>query len=149
MKEDIYKSQKQIFNMKNINLSDRERYRQAEKLIDRYSKAHLVVTSRIHTALPCIALGTPVLFLDVGFNTKNSRNRFEGITHLFNTMNNSLFAYSGLNPFGIVFRRSGLYKHYFPSKQIDFDWSNPPENPVDISSIGSQIKRTVKGFLEK
>ncbi len=89
------------------------------------------------------------MFLDVGFNMKNSRNRFDGIIDLFNTMNNNLFPYSGLNPFGIFFRRSGLYKYYFNGQKIKFDWSNPPENPVDISPISSQIKRTVDAFLEK
>jgi hypothetical protein len=35
----------------------------AETLLDRYAGAALVVTSKLHCALPCVALGTPVVFL--------------------------------------------------------------------------------------
>jgi len=35
----------------------------AEGLLDAYAAARCVVTSRLHCALPCLALGTPVLFL--------------------------------------------------------------------------------------
>jgi len=35
----------------------------AEKLLDRYARAKLVLTSRLHCALPCLALGTPVVFI--------------------------------------------------------------------------------------
>lgn len=35
----------------------------AEGLLDLYSRATLVVTTRLHCALPCLALGTPVLFM--------------------------------------------------------------------------------------
>src|SRR5690606_10070852 len=46
-------------------LSDpRERAEEAQKLLDVYSQASLVITSRIHCALPCVALGTPVIFVD-------------------------------------------------------------------------------------
>ena len=42
---------------------DREgRVRRAEELIDLYDRASLVVTTRLHCALPCIAMGTPVIF---------------------------------------------------------------------------------------
>lgn len=35
----------------------------AQSLLDIYSRAKLVITSRLHVTLPCIALGTPVIFL--------------------------------------------------------------------------------------
>ena len=35
----------------------------AERLLELYARARLVVTSRLHCALPCLALGTPVLFM--------------------------------------------------------------------------------------
>ena len=35
----------------------------AEKLIKKYSSSKLVITSRIHSALPCLGVGTPVVFI--------------------------------------------------------------------------------------
>lgn len=35
----------------------------AERLLDLYARAELVVTARLHCVLPCLALGTPVLFV--------------------------------------------------------------------------------------
>jgi len=132
---------------KNSKLSDQERYTHAEELIDRYSKAHLVVTSRIHCALPCIALGTPVLFLDVGFNRKNSRNRFSGIIENFNTLNNKSFPFSGNGLFSLAARKLGAYHYFFNGKPIKFDWDNPPLNPVDIKPLAQKLRNSVRSFL--
>ena len=131
----------------NPNMSIEERFKNAELLIERYSKAHLVVTSRIHCALPCVALGTPVLFLDVGFNTKKSRNRFEGVTNYFNTLNNNYFPYSGIDPVGLIFRRTELYKYYFKGKEIKYNWESPPQNPVNIGGLRKELKSKVSNFL--
>jgi exopolysaccharide biosynthesis predicted pyruvyltransferase EpsI len=35
----------------------------AERLLEVYARAEMVVTTRLHCALPCLALGTPVLFM--------------------------------------------------------------------------------------
>jgi len=35
----------------------------AKKLLERYYNAKLVITNRLHAALPCLAFGTPVIFL--------------------------------------------------------------------------------------
>jgi len=43
-----------------------ERVRQAEALLDLYAGAACVVTTRLHCALPCLAFGTPVLFVNKG-----------------------------------------------------------------------------------
>lgn len=41
------------------------RMAQAERRLDLYAGAKAVVTSRLHCALPCLALGTPVLFIPI------------------------------------------------------------------------------------
>ena len=43
--------------------SYKEKRVKALELLERYYNAKLVITNRIHVALPCIALGTPVLFI--------------------------------------------------------------------------------------
>lgn len=50
----------------------------AADLLERYAQAHLVITSRLHCALPCLAFGTPVLFIPPGHDLR----RFEGIAEL-------------------------------------------------------------------
>ena len=65
--------------------TSQERLNEAKLLLDRYKKARVVFTSLIHCALPCVAMGTPVVFVDAGFNNNNAkRDRFDGVTDLFN-----------------------------------------------------------------
>ncbi|WP_074406533.1 MULTISPECIES: polysaccharide pyruvyl transferase family protein [Aquimarina] len=63
--------------------SDEEKFEMAEALLRKYAKAKLVITSRIHCALPCLALGTPVIFVN-GFDSFVDSCRFDGILELFN-----------------------------------------------------------------
>jgi hypothetical protein len=51
----------------------------AEAFLDRYRRAKLVITSRLHTALPCRAFRTPVKFIHANLNTDP---RFVGLTHI-------------------------------------------------------------------
>lgn len=63
--------------------NDEQKFAMAEDLLHKYAKAKLVITSRIHCALPCLALGTPVIFVN-GFDSFVDSCRFEGILELFN-----------------------------------------------------------------
>ncbi|MFH6769260.1 polysaccharide pyruvyl transferase family protein [Gaetbulibacter aquiaggeris] len=63
--------------------TDDEKFEMAETLLKKYAKAKLVITSRIHCALPCLALGTPVIFVN-GFDSFVDSCRFDGILELFN-----------------------------------------------------------------
>jgi len=42
-----------------------DQYRRAHGLLTKYMKAELVISSRVHTTLPCIAFGTPVIYVGV------------------------------------------------------------------------------------
>ena len=55
----------------------------AEARLRRYAQAKLVITSRIHCALPCLAMGTPVIFLNA-FDSFVDTCRFDGLLELFN-----------------------------------------------------------------
>ncbi|UTJ05790.1 polysaccharide pyruvyl transferase family protein [Arcobacter roscoffensis] len=63
--------------------NDLEKFEMAEDLLHKYARAKLVITSRIHCALPCLALGTPVIFIN-GFDSFVDTSRFDGIINLFN-----------------------------------------------------------------
>jgi hypothetical protein len=63
--------------------TDAEKFAMAESLLNKYARAKLVITSRIHCALPCLAMGTPVIFVN-GFDSFVDSCRFDGILELFN-----------------------------------------------------------------
>jgi len=63
--------------------TEAEKFAMAEDLLHKYARAKLVITSRIHCALPCLALGTPVIFIN-GFDSFVDSCRFEGVLELFN-----------------------------------------------------------------
>jgi len=62
---------------------EKSKFDYCRKVLQRYAEAEFCVTCRIHCALPCVAIGTPVVFVenkgkDVG------EGRFDGIMELFN-----------------------------------------------------------------
>lgn len=77
------------------------RLSRARELLTLYSSAKLVITSRLHCALPCLALGTPVVLLRRGVE---SDPRFAGLREL-------------------------VRFHSDPSKPIKIDWQDPEPNP--------------------
>lgn len=77
------------------------RLSRARELLTRYSSAKLVITSRLHCALPCLALGTPVVLLRRGIELDH---RFSGLREL-------------------------VRFHSDPSRPIKIDWQDPEPNP--------------------
>jgi hypothetical protein len=64
--------------------SEEEKFEYARKLVNNYANARLVITSRIHCALPCLALETPVIFVDNAQQEESSYCRLNGLRELFN-----------------------------------------------------------------
>ena len=99
-------------------LMTKERFVDAYKILDKYSKAKLVITQRIHAALPCVAIGTPVIFFNSpkmpggGGSSSNCSERVTGLVHLFH----SIDLYD-------------LTKEQAKEKLSNFNWTNPPPNP--------------------
>ncbi|MBO7721305.1 MAG: polysaccharide pyruvyl transferase family protein [Kiritimatiellae bacterium] len=69
--------------MECIFTDEKSKFDYSRKMLERYSRARFCVTSRIHCALPCVAMGVPVVFVDAG--DKNlGEGRFDGVLDLFN-----------------------------------------------------------------
>lgn len=83
--ESIYVSQENDLYKTDFK-TESERLKEAERLIRLYSKASLVITSRIHCALPCLGLETPVIYLEKGQDVEESTCRLAGIKELFNVV---------------------------------------------------------------
>ena len=64
--------------------TEESRLQAAAELVKAYSKAALVVTSRIHCALPCLGIETPVIYLYDDSQAKVSTCRLDGLLDLFN-----------------------------------------------------------------
>lgn len=64
-------------------MTHEQKFEIADSLLRKYSTAKLVITSRIHCALPCLAMGTPVIYIN-GFDDFADTCRFDGILDLFN-----------------------------------------------------------------
>ncbi|WP_075342087.1 polysaccharide pyruvyl transferase family protein [Tenacibaculum agarivorans] len=82
--KEILKKAKFLTHILPDNISEDKKFELADEYLKKYSEAKLVVTSRIHVALPCLAMGTPVIFLNGAFNHHMDHSRFHGITHLLN-----------------------------------------------------------------
>lgn len=63
--------------------SDIEKLKYAESLVKKYAQSSLVVTSRIHCALPCLGLNTPVIYLNNSSLGEMSSCRLDGLLDLF------------------------------------------------------------------
>lgn len=63
--------------------NDEQKFIMAEELLNKYARAKLVITSRIHCALPCLAMGTPVIYIN-GFDSFVDSCRMDGLDNLFN-----------------------------------------------------------------
>lgn len=95
----------------------------AEELLIRYAQARLVITSRLHGALPCLAFGTPVIF--VPRNVKDPR-------------------FSGL----VEYMRSYSIEEFeHVAKSIDPE--NPEPNPRSINELRENLTRTCNEFVSR
>ena len=98
--------------------SPEARFTKAYELMKKYGEAKLVITQRIHGALPCVGMNTPVVFFNTaampgdGGKNKLGSTRASGLTPLFHTID--------------------FYKldEAERAKWIaEFPWDNPPPNP--------------------
>ena len=93
-----------------------KRYVDAYHLLEKYAQAKVVITTRIHTALPCVAFGTPVIFLNLktlnDATPQRETPRVTGLTSLFHTIDEYKQTPQEIKAF-----------------LQNFDYENPPANP--------------------
>ncbi len=63
--------------------NEKERVSLANEQLNLIKKSRLVITSRIHIALPAVAYGTKVIFLNDGLEHINHQSRLKGISDYF------------------------------------------------------------------
>ncbi|MCS3708308.1 hypothetical protein GGP62_003218 [Salinibacter ruber] len=91
----------------------------AVELLNLYARAKVVVTTRMHCALPCLALNTPVVFLHREWNTDV---RFDGY-------------------------RQVVPGHGPDAKTAKVDWEEP--TPVDVSQMKESLIQDLRSSVER
>ena len=92
----------------------------ADRLLDLYAGAKAVVTTRLHCALPCLALGTPVLFVP----TQRDRYRLQPALELAHHCSAAEFLAGG-----------------------GFDPEAPPQNPDRHRPLAEALSARVRRFV--
>jgi hypothetical protein len=77
----------QSAGIKSEHASEEEYLNESERLVKKYAKAKLVVTSRIHCALPCLGMETPVIYIEDEGQSEASACRLNGLRELFTIIN--------------------------------------------------------------
>ncbi|MDE6717328.1 MAG: polysaccharide pyruvyl transferase family protein [Muribaculaceae bacterium] len=114
------------------DIPDSERFRIAEDLLHRYAKAKLVITSRIHCALPCLALGTPVIFID-SFSDSSNKSRLKGLTDLFNRIEVNL--------------KTGEIHYMYKNDSTPVSGHKIYPNPSAYLRLADSLKESCKKFI--
>ena len=113
-------------------VSHDRRFEHANNLLEKYSTAELVITSRIHCALPCLAMGTPVIYVN-GFDNFVDTCRFEGILDLFNRID--------------VDPKSGKFKTNFDFSGSKIDKDVKIVNKNDYLRLADDMKEICLKFI--
>lgn len=115
-------------------MTHEQKFEIADSLLRKYASAKLVITSRIHCALPCLAMGTPVIYVN-GFDNFVDTCRFDGILNLFNRIDVNV----NTGEFNTNFN--------FEGKLIDKNVNIC--NKKDYLLLANKMKKICKDFVEK
>lgn len=116
-------------------LTEDEKFKMADNLLKSYSNAKLVITSRIHCALPSVGIGTPVVFIEGGLKESYDANRLNGISQFFN---HYYFDYKNLeNPL----------KPFKYTNLLNINWKEIKPNPTAHIEIVKKLKERVNEFI--
>lgn len=113
--------------------NDEEIFAHGEDLLHKYASAKYVVSTRIHCALPSLAVGTPILYIDIPNDNPVSSCRLNGIKELFHIIhtNGTKLTCDILKP-GEKFNLNSTFA-----------------NKEDYIIIKDKIKKTVLYFMKK
>jgi len=99
------------------------RFWRAQRRLDKYARAKLVITSRLHCALPCLAFNTPVIFINKDLNDP----RFKGLLKFLNS-----------------YTVDDLI-----NQKVEINWDNPKQNPGNIEKIRKNLINRCNDFIKK
>ncbi len=104
--------------------------KEAEALVKKYAAAKLVVTSRIHCALPCLGMETPVIYTKDAGQSEASACRFDGLEELFTVL---------------TWDKGKLLPQFEMKGKLSLQ--NHPSNKTNWKPLALDLIRRVKNFL--
>ena len=124
-KKDIRKITHTLDVKENSKLDWDTRFKNVKKVLDQYQAASLVITSRLHCALPCLALGTPVLLL-YDEEKEYTKDRLKDYAEILNHMSTKEFLEKG----------------------VEFLKQKKHTNPSDYLKIRNSVEKSVIDFIK-
>jgi hypothetical protein len=109
-----------------LTLSEDDRFCIADQFLRDYARAKLVITSKIHCALPCAGMGTPVLLM----MTNPQDARFGGIKELLNHL--------GVDTSGKVIQHL-----FMPSGTSGHSLGGSPDIPAIVNALSERCQNFV------
>jgi len=106
-----------------LPMRPQSRLDKARALLELYASARLVITTKLHAALPCRALGIPVLFVPSDFRDP----RFAGLVEFLHAA--SLGDYLADN--------------------VNIDWKKPPPEESRFQDMAEKLRETCRDFCKK
>lgn len=103
---------------------------EAERLVKKYATAKLVITSRIHCALPCLGMETPVIYTKDAGQSEASACRFDGLEELFTVL---------------TWDKGKLYPQFEVNGKLSVN--NHPANKTNWKQLAASLIKSVKQFL--
>ena len=120
-------TKKRVVNITNaINttlMSPQQRLELAELYLYLYQSAHCVITERLHSALPCLALETPTLLIKKDNPIGGNKSRLAGLSELVNHYTESEFIEGGV-----------------------YNIEKPPQNPKTYVKYRNSLIKKAKQF---
>lgn len=113
--------------LKHRNLSIKDRFKQIEDILQIYADARLVVTSRLHCALPCLTQDTPILL--------TLPKDGSGIVDMYDRMESFL-----------EFFHMCWYED-FKEGSVNYDFQNPPSNPKRYLIYRDALNESINDFI--
>ena len=104
----------------------------AEELIKMYAKAKFVITDKIHCAMPCLAVGTPVVWIE-SEGDEEYKCRLDGISELFNRIHYT----NG---------KASLKIPNFKYRRLSIN--NFPKNPLKYIALKEKILDEIQNTLQ-
>ncbi len=116
--EKFFADTEKVYLTQNLPCTDypaaADRFKLAHERLTELSHAKLVVTSRIHCALPCLAMGTPVIFVAGGFAPSDTAGRVGDFFEFFNTL--------------YIAPNGKVSANFDPAKMLSPDFRNPDKH---------------------
>jgi len=106
---------------KHVKLSWKQRQKKVEEYLTMIQKASVVITRRLHCALPSLAVETPILLIDV----KRHDRLGTYLKYLHNTT-----------------------VEKFVNGKCDYDFNNPPENKKEYLKIRKNLEDSCQKFID-